>query len=62
MSRQTLEQAYNICFLGPPGVGKTHLALSLTVRGLDLRYSVAFETLDNLRTILKTVEISTSGG
>lgn len=53
-----VEQAYNICFLGPPGVGKTHLALSLAVRGLDLGYTVAFETLDNLMTILKTVEIS----
>lgn len=39
-----VEQAYNICFLGPPGVGKTHLALSLAVRGLDLGYTVAFET------------------
>lgn len=55
-----VEQAYNICFLGPPGVGKTHLALSLAVRGLDLGYTVAFETLDNLMTILKTVEISTA--
>lgn len=53
-----VEQAYNICFLGPPGVGKTHLALSLAVRGLDLGYIVAFETLDHLMTILKTTDIS----
>ena len=53
-----VEQAYNICFLGPPGVGKTHLALSLAVKGLDLGYTVAFETLDNLMKLLKTSEIS----
>ncbi len=55
-----VEQAYNICFLGPPGVGKTHLALSLAVKGLDLGYTVAFETLDNLMKLLKTSEISGS--
>lgn len=53
-----VEQAYNICFLGPPGVGKTHLAISLAVKGLDLGYTVAFETLDDLIAVLKTVEIS----
>lgn len=53
-----VEQAFNVCFLGPPGVGKTHLALSLSVRALDLGYSVAFETLDNLMKCLKTESIS----
>jgi len=53
-----VEQAFNVCFLGPPGVGKTHLALSLSVRALDLGYSVAFETLDNLMKYLKTESIS----
>jgi DNA replication protein DnaC len=53
-----LEQAYNVCFLGPPGVGKTHLALALSVQALDLGYVVAFETFDNLMKLLKTEEIS----
>ena len=51
-----VEQAYNICFLGPPGVGKTHLAISLAVKGLELGYAVAFETLDSLMKLLKTEE------
>ena len=53
-----VEQAYNICFLGPPGIGKTHLATALAVKALDLGYAAAFTTLDELMKVLKTCEIS----
>ena len=53
-----LEQAYNICFLGPPGIGKTHLAAALVSQALDLGYAAYFTTLDALMMLLKTEEIS----
>ena len=55
-----VEQAYNICFLGPPGIGKTHLALSLAVKALNMGYAVAFTTLDDLMITLKTTQISSA--
>lgn len=54
-----VEQAYNICFLGPPGVGKTHLAISLAVKALNMGYAAVFTTLDELIKALKTEQIST---
>jgi len=38
----------NVVFLGPPGVGKTHLALSLAESALNAGYSVLFSTLREL--------------
>ncbi|HET8846908.1 MAG TPA: IS21-like element helper ATPase IstB [Ktedonobacteraceae bacterium] len=38
----------NLVFLGPPGVGKTHLAVSLSVKALEAGYSVLFTTLADL--------------
>lgn len=38
----------NVIFLGPPGVGKTHLALSLAESALGAGYSVFFSTLTEL--------------
>jgi len=53
-----LEQAFNVVFLGAPGVGKTHLAVSLGVAAAKAGYQVAFVTLDHLIRLLKTSEVS----
>lgn len=53
-----IDDAYNIMFLGPPSVGKTHMATALGYTALDKGYSVSFVTLDELIKQLKTAEIS----
>lgn len=53
-----LEGAYNIMFLGPPGVGKTHLAVSLGLAAAEAGYKVYFTTMDDLVYVLKTEMIS----
>jgi len=54
-----IDNAYNIMFLGPPSVGKTHLATALGTRALNSGYTVVFLILDELIKLLKTSEIST---
>jgi DNA replication protein DnaC len=46
--------ATNVVFLGPPGVGKTHLALSLLGAALGAGYSGRFTTLRQLADELET--------
>lgn len=55
-----LEDAFNVMFLGPPSVGKTHLATALGYKALDKGYTVSFVTLDELIKLLKTRDISTA--
>jgi DNA replication protein DnaC len=38
----------NVVLVGPPGVGKTHLAIALAVKALEAGYSVLFTTLSQL--------------
>lgn len=47
-----VERADNVVILGPPGVGKTHLAVALGVRAVEAGYSVLFLTLETLMTRL----------
>ena len=47
-----VERTHNVVILGPPGVGKTHLAVSLGVKAVEAGYSVQFLTLETLMTRL----------
>jgi len=47
-----VERAHNVILLGPPGVGKTHLAIALGVKAVQAGYSVLFLTLEALMTRL----------
>jgi len=39
-----IEERGNVCFLGPPGTGKTHLAIALGLKACERGHRVAFAT------------------
>jgi DNA replication protein DnaC len=43
-----VERAENVVLLGPPGVGKTHLAIALGVKAVEAGHSALFLTLESL--------------
>ena len=47
-----VERTQNVVILGPPGVGKTHLAVALGVKAVEAGYSALFVTLESLMTRL----------
>jgi DNA replication protein DnaC len=53
-----LDKAFNLVLIGPPGTGKTHLALAIGNKAVREGYKVFFASMDTLTHILKTQEIS----
>ena len=51
-----VERAENVVLLGPPGVGKTHLALALGVKAAEAGHRVLFLTLETLMTRLRRAQ------
>ncbi len=52
-----VERAENVIFLGPPGVGKTHLAVGLALKALEAGKVVYYTTLSYLIEDLKKAQI-----
>lgn len=52
-----IDNRENLLFFGPPGIGKTHLAIAFGVAAVEKGYKVCFEKITNLVKLLKTSEI-----
>jgi len=52
-----LDNHENLLLFGPPGIGKTHLAISFGVKAVEAGYTVCFERVTNLMKLLKMAGI-----
>lgn len=51
-----LKQQYNLIVLGPPGIGKTHIAIGLGIEAVHRGFHVSFVTMVELLQLLKSEE------
>jgi len=54
---QFIDNRENIVFIGPPGVGKTHLAIALGIGAIEAGYSVFFTSMLALNESLELAEM-----
>ena len=59
-SLKFLDQHQNIIFLGPPGVGKTHLATAIGIKACQARKRVAFYSVQQIISELTIAQTSAS--
>lgn len=57
-----LDNGGNIVLAGPPGLGKTHIAVGLGLHAINNGYTVCFEKMVNLIKILDTADVERSAG
>jgi len=55
-----LEKGFNIIFLGPPGVGKSHISIGIGIEAVNNGYKVRFISMADLIHTLKTQEVSST--
>jgi DNA replication protein DnaC len=52
-----VEDRENLVFIGPPGVGKTHLASGIALKAIEAGHKVLFTTASSLRETLEIAEL-----
>jgi DNA replication protein DnaC len=55
-----LDNHHNVLIFGPPGLGKTHLAIGIGVKAVEKGYIICFERMTTLIKLLKTADIQRS--